>query len=227
MQAITDIPFEPDAGSLMKTVHVEPNTQDAGEFEDLLKTAAAVGSPKALYRECFIDARGDDTVRINGITFTSRALRMNLDKVERVFPFVATCGTELDQVTLPATDFLKQFWLDAIKAAALATATKHLNEHLARRFRLGKTICMSPGSGDVDVWPIQQQRDLFALAGDVKGLIGVELTESFLMIPNKTVSGIRFPSEVDFRTCQLCHRDNCPGRSAPFDKNLWESVQHE
>ncbi len=227
MQAITDIPFGPDAESLMKTVHVEPNTEDAGEFEDLLKTAADVARPKALYRECFIDARGDDTILIDGITFTSRALRRNLDKVERVFPFVATCGLELDQVPLPATDFLKQFWWDTIKAAALETATKHLNELLARRFGLGKTSSMSPGSGDVDVWPIQQQRDLFALAGDVKGRIGVELTESFLMIPNKTVSGIRFPSEVDFRTCRLCHRDNCPGRGAPFDKQLWDSVQHQ
>ena len=227
MQAITDIRFEPDTKFLMKRAHVELNTDDAEEFEDLVDRAGDVAKPKALYRECFIDAKGDDTITIDGITFTSRTLRKNMDKVERIFPFVATCGMELDQVPLSAGDFLKKFWWDTIKAAALGAATKHLNELLVRRFGLGKTSSMSPGSGDVDVWPIEQQRHLFALAGDVKGQIGVELTESFLMIPNKTVSGIRFASEVDFRTCQLCHRDNCPGRSAPFDKKLWESVQHE
>jgi hypothetical protein len=85
---------------------------------------------------------------------------------------------------------------------------------------------MSPGSGDVNVWPIEQQRELFELLGDVRGQIGVELTDSFLMVPNKTVSGIHFPAEKDFRTCQVCHRENCPSRGAPFDQELWESIQH-
>jgi hypothetical protein len=55
----------------------------------------------------------------------------------------------------------------------------------------------------------------------------VELTDSFLMIPNKTVSGIYFPTERDFRTCQVCHREKCPNRRAPFDQTLWESIQHQ
>ena len=41
----------------------------------------------------------------------------------------------------------------------------------------------------------------------------------------KSISGIRFPTEIDFRTCQLCHRENCPSRSASFDPELWESIQ--
>jgi hypothetical protein len=57
--------------------------------------------------------------------------------------------------------------------------------------------------------------------------IGVVLTDSFLMIPNKSVSGIRFQTETDFRSCQVCRREVCPSRSAPFDKALWESLQHE
>jgi hypothetical protein len=89
---------------------------------------------------------------------------------------------------------------------------------------------MSPGSGDADTWPIQQQADLFALLGgidEVRKQSGVELTDSFLMIPNKTVSGIQFPTETDFRSCQVCHREGCPSRSAPFDAKLWEMMQHE
>ena len=227
MDALTGIPFELDAAALMKRVHVEPGTDDAREFEALLAAATRVAKPKALYRECFIEAKGSETVAIEGITFTSRTLRRNLDGVERVFAFVCTCGRECDRVALSEGDFLKEFWWDNIKAALLTFARTHLDEHLARRFRLGKTATMSPGSGDASVWPIEQQRELFALLGDVTGRIGVELTDSFLMIPNKTVSGIRFPTETDFRTCQVCHRENCPGRSAPFDKALWESIEHE
>ncbi len=86
---------------------------------------------------------------------------------------------------------------------------------------------MHPGSGDADVWPIEQQGELFALLGDIPGRLGVELTETYLMIPNKTVSGIYFPTEADFRSCQVCRRTACPNRAAAFDQVLWDSIQHE
>ncbi len=227
MEALMQIPFTLDAAALMKRVHVEPDSDDARAFEALLEMARGAGRPKALYRECFIEAKGDATVTVAGVTFTSRALRMNLDKVERVFAFVITCGREMDAVPLPAGEFLAEFWWDAIKLELLNAARAHLSEHLDRRFRLGKTSAMSPGSGDVDTWPIEQQRELFSLLGDVRAQIGVELTDSFLMVPNKTVSGLRFPAEKDFRTCQVCRREVCPNRAAPFDRALWESIQHE
>ena len=88
---------------------------------------------------------------------------------------------------------------------------------------------MSPGSGDADIWPLQQQRELFTLLGGVDEVtrqIGVELTDALLMVPTKTVSGIRFPTETDFRSCQVCHRPACPSRGAPFDKQLWDLIQH-
>jgi hypothetical protein len=138
---------------------------------------------------------------------------------------VATCGHELDGVALPAGDVLVQFWWDAIKAEVLSAARAHLLAHLTERFRLGQTARMSPCSGDADVWPIEQRRLLFALLGGVTPFIGVILTDSCLMIPNKTVSGILFPTEHDFRTCQVCYRDPCPNRTAPFDAAVWRSLR--
>ena len=44
---------------------------------------------------------------------------------------------------------------------------------------------------------------------------------------NKSVSGIRFPTEVDFKTCQLCHREQCASGKVPFDQELWELMQHD
>jgi hypothetical protein len=226
MEALTHIPFQLDGASLMKQVHLVPGSDDAREFEVLLQRAGEVGKPKALYRECFIEGKGEGTVTLGGMTFTSRVLRMHLEKAERVFVFVCTCGTEMDEVRLPAGDFLKEYWWDTIKGALLGVARAHLAEHLNRRFLLGKTATISPGTGDVNLWPIEQQRELFALLGDVKERIGVELTDSFLMVPNKTVSGVRFPTEIDFHACQVCHRENCPARSAPFDQTLWECIEH-
>ncbi|UCD52596.1 MAG: hypothetical protein JSW27_08155 [Phycisphaerales bacterium] len=226
MEALTNIPFELEDAAILKTVHVAANSPDGQEGRALIAKARHIGRPKALYREVFIEAKGDETVTIEGVTFTSRMLRANLDKVERVFPFIATCGCEMDTATLPAGDFLAEFWWDAIKAVLLQCATKRLDAHLKQRFALEKTASMSPGSGDATVWPIEQQRELFRLLGEVQAQIGVELTDSFLMKPNKTISGLVFPTAVDFRSCQVCRREACPARSAAFDPNLWEPHRH-
>jgi hypothetical protein len=84
---------------------------------------------------------------------------------------------------------------------------------------------MSPGSGDIDVWPIEQQKPLFSLLGDVESLIGVRLTDAMLMIPTMSVSGILYASEADFESCQVCHREGCPRRKAPFDEALWRATR--
>ena len=225
METLTQITPTLDTAALLARVHVVPDSEEAVAFTALIDQARAIARPKALYTEAFVEGRGDDTIRIGGLTFTSRMLRRKLDAVERVFPYVATCGHELDGVALPASDVLVQFWWDAIKAELLAAARAHLLAHLTDRFRLGQTARMSPGSGDADVWPIEQQRLLFALLGGVTPSIGVILTESCLMIPNKTVSGLLFPTEHDFRTCQVCHRDSCPNRTAPFDAAVWQSLR--
>ena len=226
MHVLSEVPHSLDRDALLKRLHIEPGTDDARAFGQLVDQALQVASPKAVCKEAYVDDRTDETVTLDGVVFTSRALSANLEGVHRVFAFVATCGRELDAIGVDPDDFVKQFWLDGIKATMLSTALQHLNAHLDKTYALGKTSSMSPGSGDVTVWPIEQQRPLFSLFGNVEDLIGVTLTDSFLMIPNKSLSGIRFPTEVDFRTCQLCRRERCPSRGAPFDPDLWESIQH-
>jgi hypothetical protein len=225
MEALTTIPFELDSDALMGRVHIKPDSEDVEAFEGLVKLAREVARPKALFMEAFIDVKGEDTVLVEGVTLTSRLLRLNLDTVERIFPFVATCGHEMDEVELP-DEFMASYWWDEIKAVVLGSARMYLGDWLNQKYLLGKVSSMSPGSGDVEIWPVSQQKELFALLNDVTPHIGVRLTDSMLMIPNKSVSGIVFPTEVDYRGCQVCHRQNCPNRSAPFDEDLWRSTQH-
>ena len=227
MKVLTDIPFELNVDDLFKINHVEKGTDDAKEFQSLVDAIGKIGKPKVLFKECFIDKKGTDTISISETIFRSHVLRKKLDAVERVFAYVATCGSEVDGIDLPQEDFLKKYWLDTIKETLLGFSRGYLNEHLSQKYRIGKTASMQPGSGDTTVWPIEQQKELFSIFGDVESLIGVRLTDSFLMLPNKSVSGIIFPTEIDFKSCQLCHRENCQGRSAPFDKDLWESMQHD
>ncbi len=224
MEILTEIPFSLEAAKLQERLHIDPDGDDAREFRELLDEVSRVARPKALYRECYVEERGRDTVTLEGVTFTSPALRANLDGVHRVFPYVATCGTEVDGLQPVDGDLLKQYWLDTVKAELLDVSTTYFQAHLERKYAPGKVADMNPGSADAAVWPIEQQRLLFSLFGNVEELIGVKLTDSSLMIPNKSVSGVRFPTEIDFRSCQLCHRENCPSRSAPFDPDLWESL---
>jgi len=223
-RTLTEIPFCLDAEGLLKKAHVERGGRDETEFREMLSLAEKVGRPKALYRVAYLEEKGPDTIRVEGVLLRSAALARNLSQSERVFAYVATCGTEMDESPPSNDDPLKPFWWDTIKEALLRIALSHLMEQMNELHRLGKTAHMSPGSGDVGVWPIEQQKDLFQILGDVEGEIGVELTPSFLMRPNKTVSGIRFPTERDYRACQVCHRENCSSRSAPLDEKLWADL---
>jgi hypothetical protein len=69
-------------------------------------------------------------------------------------------------------------------------------------------------------WPIEEQRPLFQLLGDVPAAIGVRLTESLLMLPAKSVSGIYFPTETSFFSYQLCPRKRCDSRKARYNLKL-------
>jgi hypothetical protein len=77
---------------------------------------------------------------------------------------------------------------------------------------------MSPGS--LMDWPLEEQKPLFSLLKGAEKLIGVRLTENLLMIPRKSVSGIFFPTEVTFLSCQLCRREKCEWRKARYNEGL-------
>ena len=217
---LDDIPFRIDLGLLMKKLHVREGHAYTDDVKRLADEAQAIARPKALYKVAYIESRDDKAVVIDGITMNSRVLRVNLEQAHRVFPYVVTCGMELQEWADSIDDVLRRFWAETINEMALRVAIQVLNKHLAERHHPGRTSAMSPGS--LGEWPIQAQRPLFALLGDPKGAIGVRLTDSLLMVPVKSVSGIRFPTEESFESCQLCPREGCPGRRAPYDKDLYD-----
>lgn len=214
------IPFQPDLAELVKRLRLKEGSPYLADLQRLREEAERIARPKALYKIAFIEARGDNYVIVDGVTLTSRVLRVNLERVHRVFPYVATCGVELDQWAHAQEDVLFQYWADVIKEMAVRVASQALLQSMTACYELGKTAVMSPGS--LADWPLPQQRPLFSILGDVTGAIGVTLSDSFLMTPNKSVSGVRFATDDDFASCQLCPRENCPGRRAPYDETLYD-----
>lgn len=212
------IPISLPVDALTKHLRLGKRLDGRAVVEELLRTGGPLIAPKAFYRVAYIDEKEKASVRIEGLRLASRVLRKNLDQAERVFPFVLTIGGALEQTAVSSGDLLRQYYLEAMADLALRSAGRYFEKYLKKRFGLGRLSSMSPGS--LPDWPLTEQAPLFALLGDTEAAVGVRLTDSMLMIPRKSISGLYFPTEVSFFSCQLCERERCPGRRAPFDESV-------
>jgi hypothetical protein len=225
---INDISFHMDRPLLFKRLGVDAGDDLGAELSALVSDAERVGRPRAMYRAADIEGRGEAETVIGGIPFASRVLAVNLQSASQVFPYVLSCGDELQAWSEGITDPLAGFWAETIKEFSLSSATARFLAHVEDDFHVGASSSMNPGS--LPDWPLAQQAPLFRLLGDVTSAIGVTLSDSFVMLPTKSVSGILFPTDHDFASCQLCQREACPNRRAPYDPGLFErryASQHE
>ncbi len=187
---------------------------------ELAKTAKKTARPVGIYkvsRACVIDENKTD---IDGVIFTSKVLRKLLAGRERVIPFIVTEGKALDEYPVARGDMMKQFYLDTIKTLIVANGVKYLKEYVQKKYNLPQVALMNPG--EIEDWHITEQKQLFSLFDDVQGRIGVTLTGGGVMKPIKSRSGIIFPNESGFETCQLCPQARCPGRRVKFEPELYK-----
>ncbi len=202
-------------------LRVRDGSPQMSELEQMAREAEAIARPKALCGVAYIEARADDRVVVDGVQFSSRVLAVNLAPVNRVFPYVATCGTELDEWATKFDDLLERYWSEAIREAAMRIAFSSVERYLESTYGVTETSRMNPGS--LQDWPIQEQVPLFQLLGDTEAQVGVRLTESYLMLPTKSVSGIRFTASSSWENCMLCPRPVCPNRRAKYDPALFST----
>lgn len=211
---LNNFPFEIDVAALLTKLHITQDSSYLAEIELLAAEAQLLARPKIAYKEATIEEKGDNFVVVDKIKLTSRVLRANMEEALKAYPFVITCGTELEAWSKQYTDYFTSFCADAIKEIVLRSAVKLFEEQLDKEFGLGHAVNMNPGS--LADWPITEQIHVFNLLGNGAESIGVRLTDSCLMLPLKSVSGIRFPKTGTFENCQLCPRENCPSRKAPY-----------
>jgi hypothetical protein len=217
---LTEIYCPIDIEELYKKLRVDKESHYAGRIEAMAAEAQLLAKPKAIYKNACIEAKGDCFVVIDGVKFTSHILRVNMEEVFQAVPFVVTCGSEIENWSKQFEDYLESFYADAIMEMVMRAAFREFELQVDQQYGLGHAVNMNPGS--LADWPIQEQKPLFDLLGNVEDLIGVRLLDSCLMAPIKTLSGIRFPKEGTYENCQLCTRDKCPGRKATYDRELYE-----
>lgn len=188
------------------------------EFSDMLDEALPLAAPAVLFGVCAASDADSQSVCVGGVRIASALAAEKLSGRNRCFPYVATCGTALETWSKQyAGDFLAEYWADEIKKYFMRQVLTAHRAYLKETYHItGHLTALNPGS--VAAWPISGQQALFDILGGkdfVQAQIGVTYTDSFLMLPTKSVSGIAFESEVFYENCQFCPLEKCPGRRAP------------
>jgi len=202
--------FSPE--EVLNSLHI-PNDPESEEYDivtDLLKEAEKIARPVALWKESRVESVGE-TLCIDGVGFSDPLILEKLSSQKAVYPYVMTCGVELDDWSKHFSDPLEEFIADGIKVYALGLLSKAFRQYVKEEI-FGGHIFSSLAPGSIPSWPIEGQAPLFRVLGDVREKIGVELTPDYLMLPTKSGSGILFETEEEFHYCERCPRLNCPNR---------------
>lgn len=215
---LDNIQCEINLKKLQEKLHIKEDSPYFPEIRKLVHEAQFLARPKAVYKTTSIEAKENRSVVIDGIEFSSSILRSNLEETSVVYPFVITCGVEIEEWSRQFDDFFLVYCADVIKEIILNSARERFEAFLDETFKLGHAANMYPGS--LPDWPISEQKPLFKLLDPVEELIGAQLTDSYLILPMKSVSGIRFPNKASFESCQLCPREKCPNRKAPYNHEV-------
>jgi hypothetical protein len=187
------------------------------ELQDMISDAEAAARPAVLFAIAPVKKVSEEQVLVMDKPIDTPLAARKLGENGRCFPYIATCGRELDRwADQFAGDPLSEYWADEIKKAVLRCLLADFFAHLKQTYRTGGHLAaLNPGS--LKEWPISGQRQLFDVLGGrefVSEAIGVTYNDSFLMEPTKSVSGIAFESGSFYENCQYCPMENCPGRRA-------------
>jgi hypothetical protein len=192
----------------------------SGIVSDLLKAADGLIAVRCAVAEPDIGERSPEQgwIEIGGSRFTvGRRIVNRMARAERAVVFACTIGPCLGERSRESSErgeAFEAYALDAIASQAAenaAEALQRLAEERAARRDLGATERYSPGYCG---WPVSEQRTLFGLLP--AGACGIALTESSMMVPEKSVSGFFGIGQGLRRSaygCGDCDRLSCPSRA--------------
>ena len=189
MEIINQIPVRLPRGEIRRQLHLDKDKRWE-EVQTLIEEAKTLIRPKAAFKVSYISQKLESAVDIDGVRFSSRVLRKNLEEVERVFPYIVTIGDRLKEKGSESKDLIKEYYFDVVGNIALSATRKFVEKQLQSRYGLDGMSSMSPGS--LTDWPIEEQKPLFSLFGEQETPIGVKLSKHLLMLLAKSISGIYF-----------------------------------
>jgi len=216
----------PELAEIYRLLAVDPARPDHRRWlqavEDLLRRTPRLTRPRAVIR---VDAVRELTPRklvlASGATFSGPVAQF-LSGVRLVATFIATIGSALERLGrcwLRRGEVVRGLVADAV-ASEVAEAAARRCQQIVREWALPQGLEVTPRySPGYCGLSLDQQRSVFA--GLPAQRINVRLTESSLMVPVKSVSGligIGPPGAVgpDRYPCSRCDCPDCNQRRAPF-----------
>ncbi|MBQ9887276.1 MAG: Vitamin B12 dependent methionine synthase activation subunit [Lachnospiraceae bacterium] len=181
---------------------------------DCLKEFNTSVEYKACYSKYPIDISGDACIDFGFMQVQSRFLARNLKDCHEVYAFAATTGIRLERLLGKYMRISpgRAFIFDAIGSAAIEAFCDYLNaflrEEAAARGQFLRPR-FSPGYGD---FPLEHQPALLR-ALDTSRKINLVLTDSFLMVPTKSVTAVIGISDTQGKcsthSCDTCRQRDC------------------
>jgi hypothetical protein len=186
-------------------------------LDSLLEECKELIKPAAIYTFTKIEKVSKEGLLLGkGKFLRSPKLAEQLSCSTEIALYIMTIGPDLEKrVTSIATDKILDSWiLDNIGTYALRTLGKHIEGRI-RNEKGWKISRFNPGS--TPSWNLEDQETIFSILSKktVQERIGVSLTESFMMVPRKSVSGVMGQAISDYHNCQEC-RLTCDYRQEEY-----------
>jgi len=197
MTILDDLSAEPELKQVCARMGFKPNRADIpNSMKPLVEEAIHLGRELLEPRTCFdfhpIGNIEPDRIEINpNFSIQSEKVFRWMDGCNGLYLAAVTIGPELDQKVAQLSssgEVTRAFLLNAYGAEAAEALMNTLNKRitgLAEERNLATTKRYSPGYGD---WSITAQKELLETLQAHR--IGIHLTETYLMIPEKSISAI-------------------------------------
>ncbi len=172
-----------------------PDENTLKRLDEAQKSLLSEISPKYVYKLFKIAANDGEKVTLDcGFELCGKDISRHLDGCAEAMLMAATLSEGADRVIrhFQAVDMASAVIADALASAAIEQVCDNACEEIADRLKGSFfTWRFSPGYGD---FPIQTQKKFLTLLNAEK-IIGLYATESFLLVPTKSVTAIIGVSE--------------------------------
>jgi len=188
-------------------------------YEQTMLEALPLLKPRGIFNYQPVSDINDQTIVLeNNVVLQGKNIARTLAGAAYMAVGLVTVGPELENMVnqlFNNTDLAKGLMLDSIGSVAAEATAVYLDNLISGQVHevgWNRTPRMSPGYGSFD---IKQQHNIFAMIDATR--LGVTLTESCIMLPQKSISFIIGcgPDVCHFSTlspCRVCDAVDCPVR---------------
>lgn len=194
---------------------------DEKNISDACDEALLLLNVRGIYKIYNYDCKRHVVQSAPPFEIVGKAIEKHLAGCEKAACIAVTVGENIEnEVTrkFDAGQYVASVLLDAAATAAVEQAADELEKAIAREvakdgFKMRWRF--SPGYGD---WQLDNQKKFFYVTGAPE--IGMQLTESLMLVPRKSVTAIIGLEKIfsndkitaQKKSCANCDRLNCPSR---------------